>query len=179
MKTTLLLIFLTIASFGMAQQTHTVEVPKGVTYNYCDDATLEKAQELITKELTETPTYAMCGMITFVGPVLWTRFKKVKSLSKIEGGNVTNLVDNQQLPGKMTQRVDDSKLVWDALRADIGNNKFELRLANQQELNYYWSVISFDIEEPLIIVETKAHNYILNLAPTNLKLTWLDEAPRK
>lgn len=179
MKTTLLLMLLAIASFATAQQTHAIEVPKGVTYNYCDDATLEKSKELITKELTETPTYEMCGRITFVGPVLWTRFQKVKSLSKISGGNVTNLVDGKQLPGKMTQRLDDSKLVWDALREEIGKDKFELRLANQKELAYYWSVISFDIDEPLLIVETKAHNYILNLSPKDLKLVWLDEAPRK
>ncbi len=177
LKNTLLLLAL-ITSTAFAQQTHTVQVPQGVTYNYCDDATLEKAKVLIRQELTETPTYAMNSFITFIGPVLWKRFQKIGTLSKIEGGNMTLLVDKEKLQGKMTQSEEDSKLVWDALRKEIGKDKFELRTANPKELAYYWSVISFDIDEPLIIVETKAHNYILNLTPKDLKLVWLDEAPR-
>ncbi|KLT70319.1 hypothetical protein AB674_08025 [Flavobacterium sp. ABG] len=39
--------------------------------------------------------------------------------------------------------------------------------------------MSFDIDEPLLIIETKEHNYILNILKKKLKLLWLDEAPKK
>jgi hypothetical protein len=41
----------------------------------------------------------------------------------------------------------------------------------------YWSVISFDIEEPLVIIETTQERYILNINPKTMKLIWLDQAP--
>ena len=178
MKTTLFFFLFALCGWASAQSTHTVDIPKGVKYHYCDEAIIDSAKALITSELGESPQYVLMDRIMFIGPVLWTRFQKVKTLKKIEGGNVTNLVDGKQLPGKLTQRVDDSKLVWDALRADIGTEKFTLRYASAKELRYYWSVISFEIYEPLLIVETSKHNYILNIAPKDMKLIWLDEAPR-
>jgi hypothetical protein len=45
-------------------------------------------------------------------------------------------------------------------------------------LQYYWAVISFDIDEPLLIVETSEHKYILNILKKDLKLMWLDEVPK-
>lgn len=174
-------VFLLImASFsGFAQKSYPIEIPKGVVYKYCDSATYEKAKVILMQELTKQPTYELNGSIMFIGPVLWARFQKVKELKKIEGGNVTLLIDGTKIPAKMTQSVDDSKKVWDALRNEIGTQEFKLRKATYQELQYYWSVISFDIEEPLIVVETKEHNYILNLSPKDMKIIWLDEAPKK
>lgn len=178
MKFPSLLLFILLCGTAGAQLRHHVDVPQGVVYHYCDDRILDSAKVLITQELGSRPTYVLSGRILFLGPVLWTRFSKVRSLRNIQGGNVSNLVDGKVLAGKMTQSVEDSRLCWDALRAEIGKQRFELRLPTPQELRYYWSVISFEIEEPLIILSTKAHNYILNLSNEDYTLLWLDEAPR-
>jgi hypothetical protein len=77
----------------------------------------------------------------------------------------------------MSQDLNDSKIIWDEFRNEVSQN-YLIRKANEEELKYYWSVISFDIDEPLLIIETKEHNYILNILKNNLKLMWLDEAPK-
>ncbi|WP_157446960.1 hypothetical protein [Cytophaga aurantiaca] len=179
MKIVFVLLLIITSFSGFAQKSSPIDIPKGVAYKYCDSVTYEKAKVLVMQELTKQPTYELTGKVMFVGPVLWARFQKVKELKKIEGGNVTILIDGGKVGAKMTQSVVDSKKVWDALRKEIGAQEFKLRKATYEELQYYWAVISFDIEEPLIVVETKDHNYILNLSPKDMKIIWLDEAPKK
>jgi hypothetical protein len=86
-------------------------------------------------------------------------------------------VDDKKLSAKLTQDIKDSKKVWDEFKKQINGRNFMLRKATPKELQYYWSVISFDIDEPLIIVETGEERYILNISPKTHKLLWLDQAP--
>jgi hypothetical protein len=177
MKNLTFLFLLVLSISAIAQNGKKVDVPPGVVYNYCKPALLQKAKTLVSNELKGTPSYELCGKILFVGPVLWQRFRNIPALQQIEGGNLTLRVDDQELSGKMTQDIADTHRFWDALRSEIGAESFVLREATARELSYYWSVISFDIDEPLIIVETKAHRYILNIVPKTMQLVWLDEAP--
>lgn len=154
-----------------------IEVPNGIAYNYCDSLIVEKAKHQIESDLSPSGKYSLLSDIMFVGPVLWSRFKDMDALKNIKGGNTTLMVDNKKLSAKLTQHTDDSKKVWDEFRKEIKGKKFVLRKANPKELQYYWSVISFDIDEPLIILETDQKRYILNISPKTMKLLWLDEAP--
>src|SRR5688572_19411296 len=71
-----------------AQQSERIAVPKGVVYKYSDSLTNAKARHLIQKELSDSVKYSMTTGILFVGPTIWKRYKKVRSLKKIEGGNM-------------------------------------------------------------------------------------------
>jgi hypothetical protein len=174
----LLLVFLvTLNCHTYAQKTEKIDIPKRVVYNYCKPKIYEEAKEIVTKELSDQLEYSLVERILMVGPVLWTRYSKVDEFSKIEGGNMTLLVDKKQLAGKMTQDIEDSKKIWNKIREEVNGEEFKLRKATYAELDYYWTVISWDIEEPLIIIETSKHRYILNLNPKTMKLLWLDEAP--
>lgn len=159
------------------QQIEKIEVPSGVVYNYCDSVTYENAKSIIKQNLSDAEEYSLIDQILFVGPVLWARFKDIKSLKNIKGGNTTLLVDDKKLSAKLTQDIADGKKVWDEFRREIGEKKFILRKASPKELRYYWSVISFDIDEPLVIVETDKERYILNIIPGTMKLVWLDQVP--
>ena len=68
--------------------------------------------------------------------------------------------------------------VWNEVKKEVSEN-YQIRKANVDELKYYWSTISFDIEEPLFILETENHNYILNFLKKEMKLLWIDEFPIK
>jgi hypothetical protein len=159
------------------QQIEKIEVPAGVVYNYCSAKTYENSKNVIKENLSNMDEYSLVDEIMFVGPVLWTRFQKIKLLGDIEGGNTTLLVDNNKLSAKLTQSIDDGKKVWNEFRKEIDGKEFTLRKATAKELQYYWSVISFDIEEPLVILETAQERYILNISPKTMKLIWLDQAP--
>jgi hypothetical protein len=174
----LLFIFLVTLSCQIyAQKTEKIDVPKRVVYKYCKPKIYEDTKKVVITELSDQREYLLVDKILFVGPVLWTRFGKIDEFAKIEGGNMTLLVDNKQLLGKMTQNLDDSKKIWDKVREEVKGEEFKLRKATYAELDYYWTVISWDIEEPLIIIETSKHRYILNINAKTMKLLWLDEAP--
>lgn len=177
MKSIRLFLLLFVINISFAQETETIKIPKGVVYNYCSTKVVEKAKKLITDNLSSDNDYKILQSTLIIGPELWKRFKDNKRIQQIEKGKVQFHVDDLILEGKMSQDINDAKIIWDELKSEIAQD-FKIRKANEEELRYYWSVISFDIEEPLLIVETKEHNYILNLLKKDIKLMWLDEAPR-
>ncbi len=178
MKLVIIFSILLCNSNTKAQQIEKIEIPKGIVYKYCDSITLAKAKTIITKELSNSPNYNLDKGIVFIGPALWSRYSSIKPLNKIKGGDITILGYKKDEPSaKLTQDKNDFKQIWDYLRKEV-NSEFILRKATAAELRYYWAVISFDIQEPLIIVETKDHNFILNLSAKDFTLSWLDEAPK-
>ncbi|MFD1603120.1 hypothetical protein ACFSJW_06530 [Flavobacterium artemisiae] len=177
MKKIISILFLLINLSSFSQNKETIAIPKGVVYKYCDPKTLEKAKKLISDNLSNNSDFKLLKSNLIIGPVLWKTFKDNENIQKIEGGKVQFHVDNLVLDGKISQTIDDSKIIWNEFKKEV-SGEYTIRKANEKELQYYWSVISFDIEEPLLIVETKDHNYILNLLRKDLTLLWLDEAPR-
>jgi cellobiose-specific phosphotransferase system component IIB len=177
----LLSVCLCLISHGLiAQDVEKIEVPKGVVYKYCDTNIIAKAKAVIDRELSDKVDYTMNKGLLFVGPVLWSRFKKIPALAAIKNGDMTiTAISRKEPSGKMTQNAADFKLVWDQVRAEVSGNTYQLRKATPAELQYYWSVISFDIDEPLLIIQTSVHNYLLNFSKDDLTLVWLDETPRQ
>lgn len=172
----LLLTFALFSSFG---QTHEkINIPKGIVYKYCDKKIVDKAKLQITTNINDSSNYSLSDKILIVGPVLWKRYKNIETIKNIDGGNTSFHVDKDILTGKMTQDINDTKKVWVEFRKEIKGHDYIIRKLNEKELQYYWSIISFDIDEPLLIVETKDHKYILNILKDSLKLMWLDEAPQ-
>jgi hypothetical protein len=177
MKLTSLIILLLAFHFSFAQKKETIVIPKGIVYNYCDPKIVEKAKKLIADNLSENSDYKLLDGPLIIGPELWKRYKDNENIQKIEKGRIQFQVDHLILEGKLSQNNKDSRIIWDELKKEV-SKEFIIRKATEDELKYYWSVISFDIDEPLLIIETKEHNYILNLLKKDLKLLWLDEAPR-
>lgn len=177
MRKIILIAFVLISFLSSAQKTETITIPKGVVYNYCNPKVVEKAKKLISDNLSNTNDYKIVQNNLIIGPELWKRFKSNEKIQNIKQGKVQFHVDDLVLDGKMSQDINDSKIIWDEFKNEVTQD-YIIRKANEDELKYYWSVISFDIDEPLLIIETKEHNYILNLLKKDLKLLWLDEAPK-
>ncbi|CAD0005932.1 hypothetical protein [Flavobacterium salmonis] len=177
MENFFLTLFLLTGFLFRAQKTETITIPKGVVYNYSSPKVVEKAKKIISDNLSDNNDYKILQNNLIIGPELWKRFKENEKIQNIKQGKVQFHVDNLILDGKMSQDINDSKIIWDEFKNEVSHD-YKIRKANEDELKYYWSVISFDIDEPLLIVETKEHNYILNLLKKDLKLLWLDEAPK-
>lgn len=177
MKILIACMLATVCLFGKAQEIDSISIPKGVAYKYCSLSTLEDARTIVQREISDSVAYDLNDGILFVGPVLWSRYKKMPALQKISGGNVTILFNNEKLSAKITQDEQSFKKIWDQFRREVADTNLVLRKATTKEIQYYWSVISFDIEEPLLIAETGSRRFILNISPRNLKLLWLDEVP--
>ncbi len=177
MKFKILLFLSLISNIIFAQDSETITIPKGVVYKYANKKVIENAVKLIAENLSKEPNYNLLQNNLIIGPELWKRYKDNSNIQNIKKGEISFHVDDLILEGKMSQELNDSKVIWDEFRKEVAES-YIIRKAYKNELSYYWSVISFDIEEPLLIVETKEHNYILNLLKKDLKLLWLDEAPR-
>lgn len=177
MKTSLLLLCLCMGCIVSGQKVDSVAIPRGVVYKYTEPAAVEKAKQFIEQELTGTPTYELEKGVAFIGPALWSGYKRITTLAEIKGGDVTINFNKEKLSAKSTQTRDDFKKIWDQVRAEVKDKPLKIRKATSKELQYYWSVISFDIDEPLLIAEIPEHRYILNLSPKDLNIVWLDEVP--
>jgi hypothetical protein len=178
MKKLIAFAFVFTSFLSHSQKSETITIPKGVVYKYADAKVIEKAKKLISDNLSSNNDYKILQNNLIIGPELWKRFKDNTRIQNLEGRKVEFHVDNAVLDGKMSQDMADSKIIWDEFKNEVSKD-YIIRKANEEELEYYWSVISFDIEEPLLIIETKEHNYILNLLKKDLKLLWLDEAPNQ
>ena len=177
MKSNFTFLLLFVVTFTFAQNSEKITIPKDIVYNYVEDNINKKAKQLIINSLTQNNNYELLQDNLMIGPSLWKRFQNIESLKSIPK-NVVFHIDDMQVDGKMCQEITVSKKVWDEVKKEISSD-YQIRKANEDELKYYWSTISFDIEEPLFIIETGNHNYILNFQKNNTKLLWLDEFPIK
>jgi hypothetical protein len=75
--------------------------------------------------------------------------------------------------GKVLQNLNDFKNLWDYFSRECGEN-IKVRKLKPNELSYYWSVISFDIAEPIFIIESESHKYLIDMGEKG-NIIWLDE----
>lgn len=177
MKRNYTIFLLFIINFVFGQTNEKITIPNGVVYKYVSDKANEKAKNLITESLSQNDNYNLLEDNLMIGPTLWKRFQNIDALQSIPG-KVEFHIDDMTVDGRMCQKLEDSKKVWNEIKKEITEN-YQLRKANEDELKYYWATISFDIEEPLFILETEQHKYILNFLKKSMKLLWIDEYPIK
>lgn len=167
------------------QKHHTINIPTGVTYRYTSEQINEGAKAALNAALASDTSAALFSAMFFIGPRLWKEIKNEPGIKTIEGGNTTfklpvrnkrgKVVDYENLTGKMIQDERDYRKVFGFLKEALSGER-SFRKLNPQELDYYWSVISWDIAEPLYIVSAKSKNYLMDLEEKDgtYKLLWVD-----
>jgi hypothetical protein len=176
-KIPFLLLLALSAGHAYAQKTEQVTIPAGVNYKYTCDSKIQEAKKLLKRDLADSSSYQLSGASLIIGPVLWHRYQHIPAISQIKEGHVTFHLGPQTLDGKLSQSETDTRTIWAVLRRELAGQPFTIRKATEKELQYYWAVISFDIEEPLLIVDAGKRRYLLNIVPKTMKLMWLDEIP--
>jgi hypothetical protein len=175
-------------SFSLPAQDSMV-IPKGVVYKKKTAEINNKARNLLLQELNiNTVTYSLFDGTVFMGPRLWNRYKSNEAIGKIKEGNVqfhvpvtdpvTKKQSQQILNGKLLQTKEDFKTVWKQIVTDIGTAVPVIRKMNEKELNYYWAIINFDIEEPVYVVETAGFNLLVQFVADKMNVFWIEEMPR-
>lgn len=176
MKKSFFIVLILISSLILSQETEKITIPNGVVYNYTDKKTNETVKKIIHDCILNND-YSLLQNKLMIGPSLWKKFDEKGVLKEIKT-KVEFHIDNTILEGRASQDIEESKKIWDELKKELSSG-FIIRKANENELKYYWATISFDIEEPLFIVESNGHNYILNFFKKESKLFWIDEFPLK
>jgi hypothetical protein len=172
------LTFFLLFSFFIiqCQEIEKISIPDDIVYNYVSNILNDKAKSSVQTALIKND-YSFLNKNLMIGPTLWKRFKEKETLKNIPG-EVLFHINDIKADGRMSETIEDSKKIWEEIKKEVSGD-FKFRKANESELKYYWSTISFDIEEPLLILETKSHIYIMNFMKKDLSLFWVDEFPSK
>jgi hypothetical protein len=161
-----------------------IDIPDGISYKYSNEKTNKAAELLMRKELTDPSSTALYDKFVSIGPNLWASWKSDSLVATIVGNlelhkPVLNARGEKTgvdvLKGRFIQDKADFQKAWRHLVNEIGKSPLTFRKLSKDELKYYWSVISFDIEEPIFVMQTQQRRYIVNISPKTLKLIWLDE----
>jgi hypothetical protein len=146
-----------------------IDIPKGVIYHYADDSINSNAKEVINKSIKEGGSSFLFDKSVMIGPNLWAN---CKGLFHNQGNNIQlNFkipINNQliQKTGMAIKEGSDFQKIW-ALLFNNPNDSYLIRKSNKDEINYYWYLISYEIEEPLFVLERKDHRILINLSKDN------------
>jgi hypothetical protein len=158
---------------GINQTTGNSIVYKPASQIVNDSAMALLRRLIINKNYAQNP---IVGKQIVCGPYLWNRISNFPSFRNVKGARVMLNVDGTLLEGKVLW---DDKLISLLEYAFNGQNNdlLTIRKLNEHEIKIYWTYISFDIEEPIFMVETGSKKYIVDFTKdtSGLKLFWLDD----
>jgi hypothetical protein len=119
------------------------------------------------------------------GPFLWRKVKSLDGMKVMKRGEVVIHVPlkregvaphEQRLLGRLFQTAPEIHMFFRALRKVVGRDEtFKVRPPTKRELRIYWAMVPYDIEEPIFILETKAHTFIIDFIAGKDKIFWVDD----
>lgn len=150
-------------------------IPNWIRYASTTDEinknTITMLQRFINEEAINLESYNTL----IVGPTLWRDYMNDSELKKI-WINSTAIIDKQELPIRTYTSKYDGGIFMEKFKKELFHKQSIIRKANTEELKYYWSTIPFDIEEPLLIVESGSWKYLFNFNK-NSWVNWIDKIP--
>jgi hypothetical protein len=162
-----------------------VQIPPGVKYKYADATSNQAAQSHILNAFKSGKDPSVLGNRLIVGPNLWKRIRNVPEVSSIPKGVVNfkipfndergKLVRVDEREGKLIQSNADRSALYSALSAFTLGKDLHLRKLRPDELSYYWSIISYDIEEPLFALEAPELTMLVQYVSKTKNVFFIDE----
>jgi hypothetical protein len=96
-------------------------------------------------------------------------------LNSLFSHNFGNRNGEKKVAAKLIQRKSDFVMIWNQLINDISTETVNIRKLSTKEIRYYWSVIFYDIEEPVFALENRNHKILIQLTSDKFKIFWIDE----
>jgi len=167
MKKILLLTLCTILFLQYSQGQNT-QIPDGVIYHKTSDKVNKEVEKLIKEAIIKNKLLPVNK--TFIcGPNLWGNLVKKCIDKQVTGINVNFHIPSKNrtttVHGRAIQDEKEYQIIWDNLFSNI--NDLKIRKPNAEELSQYWAIISYEIEEPIFVVEIKGIKFILDLDNRN------------
>jgi hypothetical protein len=86
------------------------------------------------------------------------------------------VVNVETLHGQAFQTTGEVARFWHAFERYYNfDSPRTVRKLNARELEVYWAMIPYDIEEPIFIVESAQHKILLNFVEPDLQVLWIDD----
>lgn len=161
-----------------------VDVPAGVNYKAADPALNDKVKADLLAALAggADSTEKFFGKACICAPGYWKTLKgrsDVKFTATIPSKFNIPLKDHTlTLSGVAVKESSDFKLLATQFAKDAGTAPTIRKIA-KNELSMLWSIVPFDLQEPVFIVETKDSRFVLLLSLDNetkqYQISWLDD----
>jgi len=114
------------------------------------------------------------------GPLLWEALKD-QAGKDLQESMPLNFIMSMPRPatkeGRSFLKAESKQLFWNYFIEKVkGSSSASVRRASKPEVDYYWSTISFNIEEPLFIVDIGERKVLFNFLVDNgePKIFWMD-----
>ena len=190
MKNLWIVIILGILAYSAHAEKPPV-IPQGIKYIKTSEKINQDAVQILKKlfsgKATDKEVLSILENNTlWCGPYLWNQIKNDKAMSKLKKGKVNfraplldndgNIIRMEKYEGKLFQSKDEVLAFWKAFSNKIDFSDLKVRKLNPKELKIYWAMISWDITEPLFILESKNHKILVVFtSPNELTITWIDD----
>lgn len=158
------------------------DLPENVKYIKTTEKQNSVAKEKIFQNLEQGKGGQLYDEVATCGPALW----KYLETNRLSGGIITTSVDIQVPIEEKTKikiltlhakLIDDrasfNKFYNEIIRALGNKGKLNIRTLRKNEILYFWTIIPFDIEEPIFIVENQNMKFIFDLDKKN-KISWIE-----
>lgn len=168
-------------ALAFGQPIRAQDIPSGVNYKKAAPEVNAKAQAALQQALASpgNATPFLGGVIS-CGPILWNDLKDHQEQLKKDSTPVTmflSIPEPLQAEGRGLRTQEQREAFWNlvltkfpALRSGV------VRPARANEIQYFWTTIPFDIEEPFFAIETPDAVFIANIRDENgvITLFWFD-----
>jgi hypothetical protein len=150
-------------------------IPTWIRYTTTTDEVNKNAIAVLRRSINEDDVNLESYDTLIVGPTLWKEYINDTSLKKI-WINSTAIIGKKELPIRTYTSKENWMVFMATFKKELFHKQSIIRKANPEELKYYWSTIPFDIEEPLLIVESGSWKYLFNFNG-NTWVNWIDKIP--
>ena len=148
------------------------DVPQGVTYKKASPLVNARAKSAVEQALAANaaPESLMSGVIS-CGPILWGDLKDHQfELSKDSTpiSMMLSVPDPIKAEGRGFRTQEQRNRFWNLVLQKYPDlKKGVVRPAKANEIQFYWTTIPFDIEEPFFAIQTPSNVFIANLRMEN------------
>lgn len=171
MKQILVILFVVLTYSRMAISQN-ITIPEGVVYHKTTDKINKETKDIIRKCIDKKEAKILFDKAFICGPYLWEQLKKNRLTSNIQGIETNFHLQDTTLKGMVIQSSESLQIIWDF----ILNKKEEIKIRepNSTEIRQYWSLVAYELEEPIFIIESSHQKILLNLRDDNYKLLFID-----
>jgi hypothetical protein len=186
----LFFLFLTVILVGVAETADTEDsnwiVPEGIVYIKGDVQINDDAKKQLLKTFNdhEKGLYKLAKKQSgyfFLGPLLSSRIKeaspKLAADLRSVGYKIKITADFEpKFNGLLAKTNNEKKLLSQLVSNRIGDTReIRLRRPKPDELAFMWYFISWDIQEPVFVLETDNHTFLVDLGAVNEDQLWIEE----
>jgi|GEM_PF-6346142 len=186
-----ILLGILLACHASAKQDNTTDnsewfVPEGVVYVPGDEKAVEEVRSELLKTFTDhkKKLYKLAKKQSgyfFLGPLLSARIRDENPIKASElrtaGFWIKILEDFEpEIKGLLAKTNEEKKLLSQLLSDRIGDSKkILLRKLHPDELAFMWYFISWDIKEPVFVLETDDHTFLIDFGAMSENQLWVEE----